>query len=58
MHADTRYDRAAARIARRYGVHVEWAPANREYVVEQRPCRDAREAERYARQVAAELVRQ
>jgi hypothetical protein len=58
MAVETRYDRAAARIARQYGVHVEWAPAIREYVVEQRLCRDAREAERYARRVASELARQ
>ena len=49
-----RFERAAARIQSTYHVHVEWAPANREYVVDTAPCGNARNAERYARELAAD----
>lgn len=41
-----RFERTAASIAARYGVHVEYAPANREYVVEGCPASTARRLER------------
>lgn len=50
-----RYEKTAARIQRDTGVHVEWAPANREYVVDTEPCRDARQAHRVAFRKAREL---
>ena len=44
-----RFERVASRITADHGVHVEWAPANREYVVEGRPCGTARAAEGMAK---------
>jgi hypothetical protein len=47
-----RFERVAKEITQRHGVHVEWAPANREYVVEGRPAGTARKADQIARDVA------
>lgn len=47
-----RFEKVAKAITERHGVHVEWAPANREYVVETVPCGSARKAEKYASECA------
>ncbi len=51
-----RFQRTAARIQAAHGVRVEWAPANREYVVDNTPCSSAREAESTAYRIAKELA--
>jgi hypothetical protein len=52
METLNRFERVAAEISKRHGVQVEWAPANREYVVEGRPCSGALYAEKIAKQRA------
>lgn len=48
-----RFETVAKNITKRHGVHVEWAPANREYVVERAgPTSCARKADQMARKVA------
>lgn len=49
-----RYEQTAQKIQREYGVHVEWAPANREYVVDTVACANATEARRVAQRKARE----
>lgn len=44
-----RFEKVAAKITTKHGVHVEWAPVNREYVVEGgRYFSTAKQAERFA----------
>lgn len=45
-------EKIARDIARTFGIHVEWAPANREYVVDTRPFGTAKEARKYARSLS------
>lgn len=45
-----RFEKTAKRIQDRFCVHIEWAPANREYVVDGCPTSNAREAERRAKE--------
>lgn len=45
-------EKIARDIARKFGIHVEWAPANREYVVDTRPFGTAKEARKYARSLS------
>jgi hypothetical protein len=47
-----RYHKVAARITKEHGVHVEYASANAEYVIEGHACRGSRQAERLAKQAA------
>jgi hypothetical protein len=51
-----RFERVAMEIGERHGVHVEWASANREYVVEGRGFSSARRAEAYARDRGREFA--
>lgn len=48
---DNRFYRTAKRISRDWGVGVEWAPLNREYVVEGRTVKNAAEAEKLAKKL-------
>lgn len=50
-----RNEKIARDIARKFGIHVEWASANREYVVDTRPFGTAKEARKYARSLSRML---
>lgn len=50
-----RFEKFAAKLTKEFGVHVEWAPANREYVVEGRPISDARGARKLAKKIYREV---
>ena len=50
-----RFEKAADRISLAHQINVEWAPANREYVVDGIPCSNAREAEKKARKLSLAL---
>jgi hypothetical protein len=56
MNKANRYERTAANIAADFGVHVEWAAANREYVVETVACGTAHQARVVARKKAREFA--
>ena len=51
IYSDTpnRFEKTAAKIQKQWGVRVEWACANREYVVEGRPVSSASQAEKIAK---------
>lgn len=54
----SRFYETAERIRAETGVHVEWAPMNREYVVDFRLVRTARAARRLAHEISREYQRQ
>ena len=47
-----RFEKVAYTLSIKYGVHVEFATANREYVVEGRPAANAYQAEKIAKKLA------
>jgi glyceraldehyde-3-phosphate dehydrogenase/erythrose-4-phosphate dehydrogenase len=53
-----RFEKAALRIQKKHSIHVEWADANREYVVDSIPAgNSARNAEKLARRLSLAVDR-
>ena len=52
-----RFEKAANKLAsdKGYAIHVEWAPANREYVINGYPAANIREARKLANRESAKF---